>query len=921
MDKQELLNAIEKAVREEVISLNLPNSNLNQLPSEIGRLSKIQAINFSANQINHFPSEIGQLLTLKDLDARNNYLIDLPPEIGQLSNLENLYLGGNYLSNLPPEIGQLSSLETLSVFENHLIDIPSEIGQLSNLENLYLASNHLSKLPPEIEQLTNLQYLDLSNNRLSELPPGILQLTNLQSLNLSNNKLSELPPEILQLTNLQSLNLSNNQLTQLPSAVLQLFALESLDISGNQLSEIPPGILRLTNLQSLNLSKNPLDQFPLEIQKYFANPSQAAIKIPQYYLQILEQETDRLYEAKLLIVGEGGAGKTSLAKKIENENYELDGAEKSTEGIDIIQFKFPFQNDKEFRINIWDFGGQEIYHTTHQFFLTKRSLYILVSDDRKEDTDFDYWLRAVDLLTESSPILIIKNEKQNRKREINERQLRGEFPNLEKVLDTNLADNRGLPEIKQAIQHYITTLPHVGDELPKTWIKVRKVLETDSRDYITLDEYFRICEENGFTRREDALQLSEYLHDIGVFLHFQKDSVLRKTVILKSTWVTDAVYLVLDNPKVIQNSGRFSEDDLSKIWHEDRYFTAIGELLRLMINFKLCYKIPRDTRNNSPDRDRRDRYIVPQRLDADRPDYSWDETDNLLLRYTYEFMPKGIITRFIVEMHSWIEGQSCVWKTGVVLSKDGSRAEVIEFYHLRQIRIRVSGNRCRDLLTTIRHEFDKIHSSYDRLTDKMQTLVPCNCKTCKGSQDPYFYPFDKLQERLANGKETIECGNPPYHDVSVSRLIDDINKGSRHSSKSMSDSGKYRFENPGVVQITENNYGQVIGEQHNYADDPLLKKSVAEICQILKNLHDANPRVTDAQAREIVEVEFEEVSTSKPKKWEMLRRNLLNPERWFNGGKAALLKAAEHLLEDNLWGKTAVAFLEGVAEEEELEDS
>ena len=34
---------------------------------------------------------------------------------------------------------------------------------------------------------------------------------------------------------------------------------------------------------------------------------------------------------------------------------------------------------------MWDFGGQEIYHATHQFFLTRRSLYVLVDDTRKDD--------------------------------------------------------------------------------------------------------------------------------------------------------------------------------------------------------------------------------------------------------------------------------------------------------------------------------------------------------------------------------------------------------------------------------------------------------------------------------------------------------------------------------------------------------
>ena len=345
-------------------------------------------------------------------------------------------------------------------------------------------------------------------------------------------------------------------------------------------------------------------------------------------------------------MGEGGAGKTSLAKKIQDLHYQLVPKEQSTEGIDIIRWKFPFQDDQEFIVNIWDFSGQEIYHATHQFFLTKRSLYILVADSRKEDTDFFYWLNVVDLLSESSPIVIVKNEKQDRQREINERQLRGEFLNLEKVLATNLANNRGLDDIKRAIKNYITNLPHVGTELPKTWVKVRKALEDDSRNHIILEEFLKLCDDNGFTAIEDKLQLSGYLHDLGVCLHFQDDDLLRKTVIFKPTWGTDAVYKVLDNPQVISNQGKFNRSDLDAIWHEDQYATMRPELLRLMMNFKLCYEIPSQPNT----------YLAPQLLSVQQPEYAWDKDDNLLLRYSYQFMPKGILTRFIVEMHRWIEG-------------------------------------------------------------------------------------------------------------------------------------------------------------------------------------------------------------------------------------------------------------------------
>jgi internalin A len=568
-------------------------------------------------------------------------LTSLPSEVGTLTNLQSLTLSGDKLMSLPLEIGQLINLTSLILFRNQLTSLPAEIGQLTNLRLLALYNNQLTSLPREIGKLINLTSLELYHNQLTDLPSTIGQLKNLKSLDIRGSQLTSLPKEISYLTNLRSLYVTYSQLRSLPVEIGQLINIQSLVFRFNQLRSLPTEIGQLTNLALLDVEGNQLPKLPPEIQ--------GAQSTLQFYTQQAEQSSDRLYEAKLLIIGESGAGKTTLAQKIQNIDYELQ-EEDTTRGIDVIQWQFQTDKGKVFRVNIWDFGGQEIYHSTHQFFLTKRSLYILVADSRKEDTDFYYWLNVVELLSDNSPLLVIKNEKQERQREINERQLRGEFTNLKETLPTNLATKRGLPEILTQIKHYISNLSHVGTELPKTWVKVREALEQETRNYISLDEYLKICQDNGFTRREDKLQLSGYLHDLGVCLHFQDDDLLLKTVILKPTWGTDAAYKVLDNPQVIKAQGKFDRADLVTIWNEDQYATMRPELLRLMMNFKLCYEIPSRLGN----------YISPQLLSPEQLDYDWDDTENLLLRYEYEFMPKGILTRFIVEMHSWIEGQTIV---------------------------------------------------------------------------------------------------------------------------------------------------------------------------------------------------------------------------------------------------------------------
>jgi GTPase SAR1 family protein/CHAT domain-containing protein len=778
MTENELLQLIEQAAREEWTELDLSGNNLTVLPPDIGKLTHLKKLILGKyryndqgyivktirNKLSVLPREIGQLYQLEELQVVGNQLQELPPEIVQLTSLQSLSLGGNNIQELPPEIVQLTSLQSLSLGGNNIQELLAEIVQLTSLQSLNLWNNKLQELPAEIVQLTSLQSLHLGGNNIQELPAEIVQLTSLQSLHLGGNNIQELPAEIGQLTSLQSLHLGGNNIQELPVEIGQLTSLQFLNLWNNKLQELPPEIRQLPKLEKLDLRRNPLP-IPPEIlgsKEWYKDPGDVQ-EILDFYFRIQDPtETAPLYEAKFIIVGEGAAGKTTLAKKIETETYQLQPDEKSTQGIDVIQWHFPHANGQGFCINIWDFGGQEIYHQTHQFFLTKRSLYALVADERKENTDFYWWLKVVELLSDNSPVLIIKNEKQDRKCPVNERQLRGEFTNLKEVIPANFATNRGLTEIKDAIEQYITHLPHVGTPLPKLWVRIRAALENDSRNYITQQDYDQICHRNQLTDRQDMRRLSRYLHDLGVCLHFQDDPTLKHYIILKPEWGTSAVYNVLDNPTVQNNLGCFTQDTLADIWQEDNYSPMQDELLQLMIRFKLCYPIPNQTNT----------YIAPQLLDINQPDYDWDDQNNLILRYDYDFMPKGILTRFIVETHPWIENQTRVWRSGVLLNKYQTRAEIIEYYYQRQIKIRVSGHRKKELLAVITHELEKIHESYERL--RYTPLVPCNCNECLGSPNPYSYRLDNLRKRLNAGRYQIECDNS-YQMVDVRRLIDDVN--------------------------------------------------------------------------------------------------------------------------------------------------
>ncbi|MDJ0800103.1 MAG: hypothetical protein QNJ51_25405 [Calothrix sp. MO_167.B12] len=128
----------------------------------------------------------------------------------------------------------------------------------------------------------------------------------------------------------------------------------------------------------------------------------------------------------------------------------------------------------------------------------------------------------------------------------------------------------------------------------------------------------------------------------------------------------------------------------------------------------------------------------------------------------------------------------------------------------------------------------------------------------------------------------------------------------------MADNGKYNIKAE-VVQITENNWGEIIGKKINkqYANDPDFTKAVTEIMEILRDLQQNHPTATETEAEDIIEAEFTEIRTNQPNRWKNFQRQILNPERWLNGGKAAVSEVAKHYVEGNVFYKAGISFFDG----------
>lgn len=776
--------------------LDINRNNLGTLPEWLAQLTNLQHLAVGGNNLGTLPEWLTQLTNLQSLDVSWNNLETLPEWLGQLSNLQSLDISRNDLETLPVWLGRLTNLKSLKISRNNLVTLPVWLGKMPQLQNLNIGKNPLKELPMWLGKMTQLRSLDIGYNNFGTLPEWLGRLINLQSLDIKWNNLGTLPEWLGQLTNLKNLDIKWNELEMLPEWLGNLSHLQYLDISNNNLSILPDWLGNLKSLQSLDIGVNNFKTLPewlaampkLTELFIFDNPitepspevlGDALTKsvpadleaIRRYYAQLREAGEAVFYEAKLLIIGEGGAGKTSLVRKLREPERPLQNHEKSTEGVEVISWYFDLPagfDQEQYRVNIWDFGGQEIYFATHQFFLTRRSVYILVADTRKQHTDFYEWLRMQEAFGGDSPILLLKNRNRregNRFYIENLHQLQERFPNLRNVIELDLDE---VPQdvywsaLLQELEKHFLKLEHIGQPNPKTWAKVREALSIDNRETMSREAFLQLCYDEGVKREEDALRLSDYLHHLGEILHFQDDPVLADLLILKPTWGLDAVYRVLDNAAIVDNWGEFSRQDLRRLWHEPHYKPYQHELLRLMENFQLCYPLS----------DKPDTFIAPQLLKESVPEYAWDRVNNLQLRYQYPiFMPRGILSRAIVKLHHRIEEQKLVWRAGVILKSRYARAELLELRGENEIRIRISGRNKRDLLMEIVRALEELHQGFPKL--QYNKLIPCNCQTCTSLTNPHFFRLDDLRERLAHSRNTIECNNPPFQQVRIHGLLDD----------------------------------------------------------------------------------------------------------------------------------------------------
>ncbi len=672
-----------------------------------------------------------------------------------------------------------AQLRILDLYDSRVqsLDLPAGLEALYRLDAA--RNEHLSRLTFG-GPCPQLWFLDLSDNQLTELdfPAGFPAL---QYLFLRKNKLEKLGFRG-GLEGLETLDVRENELREIPLSYYQaLPALTHLFVHGNSITNIPA------------------ENIP---QDERAN---AWDDVRNYLRSLAEDESVPNDEVKLILLGNSTAGKTSLLRYLREKTY---NRIPSTHGIkNEIWQPDPGQ---PFKINVWDFGGQEFYHATHRLFLSNNAVNVVVFEAgtnfqgeaeteitlyrqghpvpenlKLEHFHFSYWLKSIQYFAQSLPPICLVENKMDKKGELGPEAISDEIRETFGIsADRAYAlsiEEAAAKKRHQALKfqlfeeelHGLLRKTCATYEISRKWLDIKQALRKEAQRSYWLDHagYVAFCEalrpgisEVKSGENKSLLDtLTDYLHNIGVILYYPQE--LPDVVFINPEKIIDAIYRVLDYSVMEQQEGRFTRAEVQE--RVKQFNDELGEgqppldpeaLISLMEKFELIFPTKNDPNT----------FVAPQYLPGNPPAGSFAKDFNkgvarcqhhLFTLHFPDFLPKSVIARFICRQGKLAE--DTYWKHGILFDVQDPTHEtpfsvLVELAEDQRICVRAE----RAVHAVARQQLDILLEVAQQ---------PGNVQISADGQ--HFVPWQALQEAVEVGNPRIKSSTGDWVDVAKFALV------------------------------------------------------------------------------------------------------------------------------------------------------
>ncbi|CAG2230044.1 unnamed protein product [Mytilus edulis] len=264
---------------------------------------------------------------------------------------------------------------------------------------------------------------------------------------------------------------------------------------------------------------------------------------------------------------------------------------------------------------LWDFAGQKDFYATHQAFLSKCAVYLLVTDKLEASyveklwTDFDsaaeyvrFWFNSIHCYRPIDPVMSTTNFKIRRQLDP---PVIVVCTNEDKV-KVNTSSHKG---IRENISSQAKLMNDWGKDCPLKWLLFQQVLgklkETDV-PISTTKALKKIARHKdiGITDDEEFVLCLQYYHDIGTIIYFDEET-LRNYIILDPEWLVDAFRCLVSDKitdiislsrdwKVLKERGELTGSLISLLFEKEpklKFLENKEHLLEVMKRFDIVVNV------------------------------------------------------------------------------------------------------------------------------------------------------------------------------------------------------------------------------------------------------------------------------------------------------------------------------------------
>jgi len=465
----------------------------------------------------------------------------------------------------------------------------------------------------------------------------------------------------------------------------------------------------------------------------------------------------------------------------------------ATHGIEIQDqiLQGEITHSKKLEVSIWDFAGQHDYYNNHHYFLSVRSVFLVLwrmDQGDKGLQSLEFWLKSLSIylpsksMKKGSPlkgtyfsIIVVGTfldhpnvlqDSTNRKKQVLDIAMKQGYDEDEiNYIEVSCFTLQNIETLKNSICSLALTHSYMGEKVPSSYLVVEKSIqdlqETHRRlPIIQIEELLNYCLEHSQINFDIELikRGLQLLHEWGKCIYFANHEELSRLVITKPEFLTKDILSGLFRADLSLRKKRFkgviNHSDLHFFW--PHFHQLSPTLINLLQQFEVCFILESENEEFYSKQS-----LIPSLLPETIVDSDlefefvevWsseipDGVFQIERIFNFNVVPSELVSRLLVRFYKKIH-KKIVWRTGVLLKFNETFAYLSVDMENGTVNILIRSKDSNDSKTMIEYITEEIKMA---------------CRTYLGLTSSQVVKSPYVESSFIDLEEVIEDSKKPFEE-------------------------------------------------------------------------------------------------------------------------------------------------------------